>query len=175
MPNFGDDTQGSNSFPCNDDRGLVTLFTTTEDGTITDAYAYFDATSTSGMSAKLIIYTDSSGVPGSLVTSSAGAAVPSGGGLVNLGAISGSLTGSTNYFVGITTNGFQARISEDDALTGMNSDMANGTLTYTSPPSSWPGTDSDYSNIRFNAYVVYTTGGGGGGEKKLLTLTGVGT
>ena len=162
MPNFGDDTQGSSSSPGSTDRCLVTLFTTTEDGTITNGYAYFTAGSSSGASAKVVVYSDSSGTPGTLVSASAGAAVPAGGGLVDLGSMSGSLTSSTNYFVGVVYSDFQADLQVDGSLSGMNTDMANGTLSYSSPPASWPGTDISYDNNRVNAYVSYTAGGGGG-------------
>lgn len=76
--------------------------------------------------------------------------------------MSGSLAASTNYWIGVVYSDFQANVSTDDGLSGQATHMANGTLSYGSPPSTWPGSDITYSNIRVNGYVDYTEGGGSG-------------
>lgn len=173
MPFVGDTTQGASSNPGNGDRCLVTLFTAAEAGTIVGAQAYFAASSSSGSSAKVVMYTNSSGVPGTLVAASSGTAVPAGGGLVTF-TMSGSFS-AADYFIGVVYSDFQANVSTDDGLSGMNTDMANGTLSYSSPPASWPGTDIEYTTSRVNAAVEYTTAGGGGAAKaNKIFLLGVG-
>lgn len=159
MPNFGDDTQGGAQSPGNEDRALVTLHTASASGTLTRGWAFFSADTTAGASAKLLIYTDNAGVPGTLVAASAGGAVGAGGGLTDLGAMSGSIVASTNYFVGVVYSDFQANVSVDDGLSGMNTDMGNGNVSYPSP-GAWDTSGPEYDNLRVNAYAVFTTGGG---------------
>lgn len=158
MAIFGDNTAGTSSSPGTTDRAIVTAFTLTEDATINSAGAYFDAASTSGASAKVIVYNKSGGVPTSLVVASGATAVPAGGGLVTF-TMSGSLTAG-DYYVGVVYSDFQANTQVDDSLSGMDSCMANGTLSYASPPGTWPGSDINYDNIRANAYIDYTAAGG---------------
>lgn len=158
---LGDNTQGGSTSPGNGDRALLTLVTSTTGGSLNRGYAYFGAGSSAGSSAKVLVYSDSSGTPGSLVAASAGASVPAGGGLVDCGAMSGTLSASTAYWIGVVYSDFQADVSVDDGLSGMSTHMANGTLSYASPPSTWPGSDITYTTIRVNAYVDYTEGGGG--------------
>ena len=152
---FGDDTQGSGAFPASGDRAFVTKLTMPENGNMIRGYAHFDSSATAGCSAKLIVLTNSSDTPGTLVAASAGAAVPAGGGLVDLGAISGSLVASTEYFIGVVWSDFQASVSEDESLSSQVTRMANGTFSYSSPPASWPGTDASYDTVRVNAFVTY--------------------
>lgn len=162
MATLGDTTQGSAAFPCSDGRELVAYFTSTTGGTLNRGYAYFSAATTAGASAKVTLRADNSGAPGDLIASSAGAAVPAGGGLVDLGAMSGSISASTNYWIGVVCNGFECGLSEDLVAVTPDSCMANGTSDYTSPPTTWPGTDASYDAL-FNVYVDYTESGGGGG------------
>lgn len=163
MPNIGDDTAGVDTFPGNPDRALVTRFSSVEAGTLTRGWAWFDSSSTAGSSAKVIVYSNVAGAPVTLVGASAGAAVPAGGGLVDLGALSGSILGSVDYFIGIVWSDSQSVLQEDAGLSGMDTELANGTLSYASPPATWPGTDISYADVRVNAYAVYTTGGAAAG------------
>ena len=158
MPNFGDDTSGPGEFPSSGDRAIVTQFTTSEAGTITGAFCYFGTSGSAGTSAKFIVHNDSSDVPGTLLVASGAVAIPAGGGWIDFGSLSGSLTASTKYHLGVVCNSFNAKIGEDESVTAITT-MANGNYSYASPPS-WPSPDTDYTTVRVNAYVVYTTGSG---------------
>lgn len=159
MAIIGDNTQGVDAFPCSDGRCLVSRFTASSGGSMNTGYAYFDSGTTSGTSAKVVILADSSSTPGSVIAVSAGAAIPAGGGLVNCGAISGTIVNATAYWIGVVCDNFSAQFSEDVDSPAVDSVMANGTFDYASPPSSWPGTDASYG-VTFNAYIDYTESGG---------------
>ena len=170
MAILGDNTQGAAQFPDSEDRALLQLVTATEAGTINSGHAYFGASSTAGMNAKVCLYTDAGGIPGTQVAVSSAASVPAGSGLVNF-TMSGSFT-ATTYYLGIVADGFYAYLSEDDGLSGQDLQMANGTFSYASPPGSWPGTDATYTNARINVYLDYTAGGGGGGGQPITARLG---
>jgi hypothetical protein len=154
MAIFGDNSAGTYSSPGTADRALLTLFTMTESGSINSAGAYFTSGSGAGSSAKVLIYTVSASQPSTLVASSSGSSIPSGGGLVTF-TMSGSLS-AQDYFLGVVYSDYQADIQTDGGLSGVNSRMANGTLSYASPPSTWPGSDVSYTDSRVNAYVDYS-------------------
>jgi hypothetical protein len=149
---FGDDTSGASSNPGNGNRALLSRFTLSEAATITGISLFFASSTTAGASAKALIYSNGANTPSSLVFASTGQAIPAGGGWVNYPA-SGSLA-SGEYFVGVVYNSFEANIG-CDAGTGFDTEMANGTLSYTTPPASWPGTSISYTEVRVNAYVTY--------------------
>lgn len=169
MPRFGDDTQGAASSPGNDDRALLTRFTLTEAATVTSMGGYFASSSLAGASVKFLVYSNNSGTPGTRQIVSNAATVPAGGGLVTASA-SGSLT-AADYYVGVVYGGFEPNVSVDDGISGVDTEMANGTLSFASPPTSWPGTDISYDNIRVNVYVEYTAAGGGDNIAGATTLT----
>ena len=170
MPTSGDTTSGGDTFPCDPDRALLDRFTLSEAGTADSISAYFDASTTAGTSAKGLIYTDSSG-PSSLVAASAsGVAVPAGGGWVTLNLAGESLSAG-NYWLGSVTNNSTAVWGEDATGSAPDAAMANGTLSYTSPPSTWPGTSASYA-VTVNVYCTYTVAGGS--LKPRLSLLGVG-
>lgn len=170
MAILGDNTAGSEVDPGSADRAWLNRFTATEGGTINSAGAYFASSSTSGASCKVVMYTAAgANTPGTLVAASSGSSVPSGGGLVTF-TMSGSFS-AADYFIGIVSSDFQADLQIDTSLSGMQSVLANGTLSYASPPASWPGTDSSSSAERVNVYIDYTAGGG---MTPRLSLLGVG-
>ena len=156
MAILGDNSDGADTFPGNPDRALVTRFTATASGTSGTGYAYFASDSTAGSSAKLVIYSNVAGAPSALIGSSAGAVVPAGGGLINLGAITATIDDTVEYFVGVVWSDSQGIVSAD-AVTTEDTEMANGTLSYTTPPATWPGTDGTYG-IRINAWMDYVAG-----------------
>lgn len=159
MAILGDNSEGTAAFPGTGDRAIVTRFTASASGTSGTGYAYFDAASIAGSSAKLIIYSNVAGAPATLIGVSAGAVVPAGGGLINLGAITATIVNAVEYFVGVVWSDYQSNVSNDDVGTE-DTEMANGTLSYASPPATWPGTDVTYG-IRINAWIDYTESGGG--------------
>lgn len=158
MPTFGDTTSGVDEFPGSGDRALMDQFAISENGTADSISLFFGASSTAGSNAKGLIYTDSAGAPGSLVAVSASAAVPAGGGWLTMNLAGESLT-TGNYWLGGVTSDFQPYFGEDATGAGADVVMANGTLSYASPPSTWPGTDASYG-VGLNVYVTYSTGGG---------------
>lgn len=159
MAILGDNTQGASNSGGGADRAWLCKFTASEAGTINSAGAYFDASSIAGASMKVLIYTfASANTPGTLVAASSGATVPAGGGLVTA-AMSGSFTAG-DYFIGIVTSDFQANVNYDNVGSSADAVLANGSLSYSSPPASWPGTDASYNYPQFNAYVDYTAAGG---------------
>lgn len=161
MAIVGDNTQGTSSSPGNSDRAIVTRFTAGASGSNGTAHAYFDSSS-GAANVKWLLYSNSAGAPGSLLFASAGAACPAGGGLVNFGSITGvTWTNGTDYFIGIVYEDYPPAVSMDGSLSGIDTEMANGTLSYATPPSTWPGTDITYDNIRVNAYADFTESGGG--------------
>ncbi len=161
MAILGDNTQGGSTNPGSSNRALLSRVTAVEAGTINAAYAYFGSASTAGANGKVLLYTDTGSGPGTLVAASSSLALPAGGGLVGPFTMSGSF-GAGDHFLGIVYDNFQSNISTDNGLSGVSTQMANGTLSFSSPPASWPGTDITYSDVRVNVYLDYTASGGGG-------------
>lgn len=170
MPTAGDTSAGTGSFPASGDRALVDRIVMPEDGTLLYGYIYFDATST-GANCKFLIYSDDGAdEPDALENNSSGVAVPNGGGWVQF-PLSGTLVAG-DWWIGGVSDNFQHRFGEDDPATDPpDVKMANGTLSYATPPATWPGSDASYSGVRLNAYVEYTAGGA---VKRTMMLMGVG-
>lgn len=171
MAILGDSTAGGDDFPCNGDRCLVGKFTSDgSGGAVSEAHFMFSSASTAGTNAKFVLLADAAGVPSTVLATSAGVAVPAGGGTVDF-SISYTLAASTDYWIGAVTDNFQAKWQGDSS--GGTTDMANGTFSYTTPPATWPGTDGSYS-IQVNAWLVYAAGGGGGSTHYQRTIGGGG-
>lgn len=155
MPTFGDTTSGVDEFPCSEDRALVDRATLTEAATLTAVWLYGGASTTAGTTWKGIIYSDSTGPSARQVVAGTATAVASAWASMTA---SGSLS-AASYWIGAVSNSFSAYMGED--ATGVTPDicMANGTLSYASPPATWPGTDAQYG-VTLNCYVEYTAGGG---------------
>lgn len=166
MPIFGDTTSGPDEFPASGDRALLDRYAITENGTADSISVYAGASSTSGANWKGLIYTDSAGAPGSLVAASASAAV-SGPGWVTMNFSGSPALTTGNYWIGVVADNYQAYYGEDASGTAPDVVMANGTLSFSSPPSTWPGTDASY-DVGLNVYVTYTAGGGGAAVAVLL-------
>jgi hypothetical protein len=141
--NFGDQTIGADEFPCNTDRALASPFTIAHAGTVSSMFGHFSASTTSGANVRYCIFTDSAGAPGSLVGSTGTAAVPAGAGWVEC---TGSIVipSSGTYWLVMVTDSFQPSMTHDVAGLGDTMVMANGTFSYATPPSTWPGTDATY-------------------------------
>lgn len=153
MAILGDNTQGGDTFPGSGDRAILTRFTATEAGTINSAGAYFVRTG-AGENAKVIMYTNNAGIPGTLVAASSGSAITASG--LTTFAMTGSFSAGL-YFIGVVFDGGSGGsvdVSEDAVGTEVT-EMANGTFSYASPPASWPGSDASYV-VRVNAYVDYS-------------------
>lgn len=148
MPRFGDETAGGDTFPCSGDRALLSLFTLTEDGDVSEIVARFHSSSTAGTNMKGLIYSDNAGVPNARLGVGAAVAVPAGGGLVT-SALAVSLTAG-DYWLGFVCDSFEAVAQED--VSGGHSRM-EGT-TYASPAATW--TESGTGPSGMNVYAEYT-------------------
>jgi hypothetical protein len=151
---FGDDSAGTSSNPGGSDKGIVSQFIMPVNGNIQSYYAHFAASSLSGASAKIIIYSSVANMPDTLVLVSDANTIPDGGGWVQFSG-NGSLPAGT-YFMGVVYNSFEANISCDNDGGTYITKMTNGNLSYTSPPTTFP-TDSivDYTDIQVNVYAEY--------------------
>lgn len=161
MATFGDTTVGTNATPLSGDRGWASKFTLSEAATLNTAYWRKGTGTGAGGYAKILIYTDAGSEPGTLVATSSAIAITSGTGLLS-GAISGSLTAADYYLVLVSDGDSFSGYLMSDTSAGPGMKLANGSLSYSSPPSSWPGTDADYGGYSANIYIDYTPGGGGG-------------
>lgn len=155
---FGDTTQGADDFPCNSDRCLMSRFQCPANASsIASMTGFFAASSTSGCNVKYLIYSDGAGgtAPGSRLGVSNVQAIPAGGGAVTATGMSidTTLVSGTYYWLGEVTDSFQGQFNHESTGGAADMVMANGTFSYTSPPSTWPGTDASYTG---NANVYAT-------------------
>jgi hypothetical protein len=148
MARFGDETAGADTFPCSGDRALLSRFTLTEAGDLTEIVARFDAASTAGASLKGLVYSDNAGTPQTRLAVGAAVAVPAGGGLV-ASALTVSLAAG-EYWLGFVADSFQA-VAQCDAAGGLS--RMEGT-TYASPAATW--IQAGTSAARLNVYAEYT-------------------
>lgn len=148
MPRFGDETAGGDTFPCNGDRALLSLFTLTEAGDVSEIVARFHSSSAAGTNMKGLIYSNNAGVPNARLGVGAAVAVPAGGGLVT-SALAVSLAAG-DYWLGFVCDSFEA-VAEEDSSGGLS--RMEGT-TYASPAATW--TEADIGAGRINVYAEYT-------------------
>ena len=144
---FGYDTVPpvDGGFPGQPNRALTSRFNKSNAGDVTAIYARFRNNSSAG-NARVCAYSDAGTEPGSLLWSSATAAVAAGGGLVSFG-LPGSVAGTYaagNYYLVCVVDGYDVDIAKSNTLAEGASKMANGTFSFSSPPSTWPGTDANY-------------------------------
>lgn len=135
-------------FPSSADRALASKFAKSHAGTVEKIYARFRNDTTSGASGRITCHADNAGgtVPGTLLWSSQAAAIPAPGDLefdLPLSGLSGS-DGAANYWLVFVSDSFEADIAKSDTLADGQTIMANGSYSFSSPPSSWPGTDGTY-------------------------------
>jgi hypothetical protein len=157
-PTFGDTTAGTDTFPASDGRALLSTFTLTEDGTV-DSISVYTGGGTVGLKGLVYTSTATTTFTTRQVVSSAGsnASTPA---WRTLTCASEALTAG-NFGIGPVANGGASDEYYKEASIGNDSCMANGSVTYASPPTPWPGNDATYGG-QVNAYVTYTAGGGGG-------------
>lgn len=155
--NFGDTTAGGDEFPCSGDRALFSRFQCPQNASaVTSIWAYFSAASTAGCNAKGCIYSDGGGgtAPGSRLVVAGPTAIPAGGGWVQMTVTTSSaLVSGTYYWIGIVCDSFQAKFGHETTGGGADLVAAHGTFSYSSPPSTWPGTSASYTG-NGNVYAV---------------------
>lgn len=153
MARFGDETAGGDTFPCDGDRALLSLFTLTEAGNVTSIEARFEASSSAGTNFKGLIYSNNAGVPNTRLGVGAAVAVPAGGGVLS-SSLSVSLAAG-DYWLGFVCDAFTA-VAEEDTTGGLS--RMEGT-TYASPAATW--TETATGTGRINVYAEYTPSAGG--------------
>lgn len=156
MAILGRNTTGDGDFPGSVDRCLLTKFTSIEAGTITLA-GLRGALNFAPDSFKIVVFDDDGGggEPGTLLYVGPVLSYAAPG--FQTGAMSGSIV-AKDYWIGAVALGGGYNWGENTG--GGETRMANGTFSYASPPSTWPGTDGSYS-IELDVYLEYTPSGGG--------------
>lgn len=135
-------------FPSSADRALASKFAKSHAGTVDGIFARFRNDTTSGASARVTCHLDNAGgsVPGTLVWASQTLAITGPGVFefaLPLSGLNGS-DGAANYWLVFVSDSFEADIAKSDTLADGQTIMANGSYSFASPPSSWPGTDGTY-------------------------------
>ena len=159
MPTFGDTTAGGDTFPCTNDRAVLSKFTCSTSGTLTQINVRFDSTSSAGASFKGLIYADdgAGNTPGTRLGVGGATAVVAGGGDLASTGLSVSVVGGTDYWIG-------GVCSDSQPVMQMDASPANGSrmegTTYASPAASW--TESGTTSGQLNTYGTYTEAAGGG-------------
>lgn len=157
MAIFGSNAAGGGEFPGSANRALISRFQCVGSGSIVSMTTWFGPSTASAINFKLVILSDAAGSPGSLlVVSAAGVSSGAGGGGPVTVAASGDVVDGAFYWLGIVGDNFPAYYSKDTA--GADALMADGTFSFASPPSSWPGTDGTYPGV-VNVSVTFNEGG----------------
>lgn len=145
MSTFGTLVDGDTTEPANTDRAFVGLYNCPVLANITAINARY-AADTGTENAKAVIYTDNSGTPGTLLAVGGSTAVA--GGDVSH-AISIAVTAG-NYWIGTTVDSFQYGWRYLGG--GAGSIATSDSVTFTSPPSNFPG-----PTVTGNLGSVYAT------------------
>lgn len=145
MSTFGTLVDGDTTEPANTDRAFLGLYTLTEAGTVTAINVRYAADSGTE-NAKALIYTDSSGTPGTLVASGSSTSVAAGD---ISHAISASLSAG-NYWIGSVVDNFQ--YGWRYLTGGAGSACLTDSSSFSSPPGTFTG-----ASITANLVSVYAT------------------
>lgn len=149
---FGHDTRTSGSgFPASEDRALVTQFVKSA-GAVTKVFARFYEYVAGN--AKVFALSDASGAPGSLLWITPSHAAD---GVIEFtlpGDVSGTDAAGT-YWLGVVADNYDFRFETDDS-TGDESHASYGSFSFTSPPSTWPGSDGTYGDTALCVWCEYT-------------------
>ena len=167
MATFGDTTAGGDTFPCANDRAVVSKFTCSTSGTLTQINVRFDSTSSAGASFKGLIYADdgAGNTPGTLLGVGGATAVGAGGGDLASTGLSVTLVGGTDYWIGGVVSDFQC-VLQLDASPSNGSRME--ATTYASPAASWA--EAGTTSGQLNTYGTYTEGSGAPAYARLAYL-----
>ena len=150
MAIFGNDTQGTDTFPTSGGRCLVSPHTLTEDAQANFLRIAFDAGTSAGCNAKALLFEDDgAGAPGNLVASTTAVAIPAGGGWVEFPFTETMAPG--DYWIGFVTDSFQATVNGVSHTNGLL--RAEG-YSYASP-GNWPGAAAAASPMWLSAYIDY--------------------
>lgn len=148
--NFGDETAGADSFPCADGRAMASKYAAPNAGTVTSLFVYFHADGAAAGNVKCAIHEDNAGTIGDLIGVSVAAAAGDGAWTECTASI--ALPSGGDYWLVAVTNDFNPKFAHlSSGPTTMI--MANGSYSYASPPSAWPGTDATYDG-QLSIYAV---------------------
>ncbi len=152
IENFGDETPGADSFPCASDRAFASKYTALHAGTVTSMFIRTHADGTPGDNLKCAIHADASGTIGTLLGVTAASATNNGNDEWFEVACSIAIPAPGDYWLVAVANNFNPKVAKE-AAGPTQMIMANGTYSYASPPSSWPGTDATYDG-QLSIYAV---------------------
>jgi len=153
--NLGNETTDTDTFPGQDGRIVASKFTSTDAGTLSGGWVYYPTTAGSGDSFKLIIYNDNGGAPGTKLEVGTATAIPASGGWVDAGSFTASIAATTDYWLGIVTNGYES--FAEYYVYGSGLSMARCEDSYASPTDN-PTVATTYTDAQVIAYVVVETG-----------------
>ncbi len=152
MPTFGDTTAGGDSFPLSDGRGLLSKFTLTEAGDVTQMNVRLTSVN-GGAVSKALIYADSAGAPGALKAASASTALANGD---QAFTVTVSLT-AADYWLGLVSDGITStEVVCDVVAAGLQRKEG---VSYAAPDDPF-GTPDASGDARLNVYATYTASGG---------------
>jgi len=155
MPTFGQSPiSGGGTFPCDEDRALLSKFTAPASGTITQINQVFDATSAAGGSFKGLVYAadGAGGIPGTRLGVGGATAVPAGGGDLASTGLFVTITGGVSYWLGVVCNSFNPVLQTETS--GAASRME--ATTYATPAATWTEAGVGVTNI--DVYATYVQG-----------------
>lgn len=139
-------------FPANSDRALCTRFTLPVDANLVGMDFTIDVGATNAGFIKGFIASVSAGEPNNILYTTPAAATLIGGNLVEW-ELTGFLAAG-DYYLGAVSNTFDNNFGQTDP-NGWVTRMANGTFSYSTPPSTWPGTDGSYT-VAIAVHAHYT-------------------
>lgn len=136
-------------FPGSADRALASKFSKSHAGRITQINFRLRSDTEVGANGKITCHADDAGgtVPGTRLWISGSVAIPAGATIQTPALPSSGIEGTDaagTYWLVFVPDNFQADIAKSNTLSEGQTVMANGTYSYASPPSSWPGTDGTY-------------------------------
>lgn len=136
-------------FPGQANRALGSKFVKSHDGRITQLNVRFRSTTIAGADGKLVAHADDAGgtVPGTKLWESQPFTIPAGASLQNPGLPTSGIEntdGAASYWLIFVPSDFHAEVAKSNTLSEGQTVMANGTYSYASPPTAWPGTDFTY-------------------------------
>lgn len=145
---FSNTVGPSDGFPGAANRGLASVYANkTNSGTVTTINARLRSDTIAGANGKICAFSDGGGAPGTLLWVSQPATIPAGGGVVQFDLPTSGLNNTdpaAAYYLVFVPSDFQANLAKSNVLADGILLMANGTFSYASPPSTWPGTDATY-------------------------------
>lgn len=136
-------------FPGSANRALASKFSKSHAGRITQINFRLRSDTEAGANGKIVCHADDAGgtVPGTRLWISGSVAIPAGATIQTPALPSSGIEGTDaagTYWLVFVPDNFQADIAKSNTLAEGQTRMANGTYSYASPPSSWPGTDGTY-------------------------------